>query len=116
MSAFLDLKSPVLSHKTKKVRPVDLLTLSSNTALFLDFGCTIALHLNLCRQKNTVKYSKEQEKGLTVCHSKVLEHWFKHVLLHALGWLDSKACLLDQLTALIASAIHLNDEISYDLE
>lgn len=100
--------------KFKKTRPVNLLTLSRNTAL-LDFGCTVALHLNLCRQRNNGKYSEEEEKDLAVCHSNLLDYYSKLVLLHTLGWLDSKACLLDQLTALITSAIHLNDEISYDL-
>lgn len=30
-------------------------------------------------------------------------------------WLHSKSCVLEQLTLLIPSAVHLNDEISHDL-
>lgn len=115
MPALLDLKSPVVSHKTQKARPIDLLTLSRNIALLLDFDYTVALHLNHCRQKNIVKYSKEEEKSLAVCYSNLLDHYSRHVLLHTLGWLDSKARLLNQLTVFAASAIHLNDEISYEL-
>lgn len=62
-----------------------------------------------------MEHTKEEEKGLGVCHSNLLDHYSKHVLFHTLGWLGSKASLLDRLTALVASAIHLDDDISYDL-
>lgn len=113
MSALLDLRSLAVSHKIQKnktCKPTD--SVKEHSPLRL--GCTVALHLNLCRQRNNEKYS-EEEKDLAVCHSNLLDHYSKLVLLHTLGWLDSKACLLDQLTALITSAVHLNDEISYDL-
>jgi len=61
-----------------------------------------------------MKYTEEEEEGLAICPSNILDHYHKHVLLHTLGCLDSKACLVEQLTALV-SAMCSNGEISYDI-